>query len=159
MNKYKNLILALLILTFTLSLAAPALAAVPTVTSFSLWDTTSGSTSFTNDLTVGVSIAASADVAAWFMNASGTTPAANDQGWVTVQPATFTFPTSTTDGTTKYAYLWVKNAAGNVSARYRYALDLDRVAPTFTTGLSITDQNSGSTSITGSRTVCLSVAT
>lgn len=89
---------------------------------------------------ISVSISASDDVGitGWMINETGVQPGAGDAGWLASEPTAY----SLSGGCGSYeVYLWVKDAAGNVSAAatvtHFSVVYLDMVAPTvvaFSTG-------------------------
>jgi len=130
--------------TITLDTIAPA---DPTLV---LSDQTTGDTSYTNSSIVNVVVGNDSGVSAWLISESQSSqPPENDPRWG-IEPVTFTL--SAGNGL-KRVYIWVKDATGNINTGPVSAtITLDMQIPADPT-LVLSDQTTGSTTYTNSRTV------
>lgn len=117
--------------SFTYDASAPV---TPTLT---LKDSSSGSESYTNSRDVNVYIGNDSNVAKWCIKENSTNPNYNDSCFVDSEPTSFEL--SSGDGE-KTVYVWVQDAAGNVSERASDSIILDTEDP----NVEITSPNDGS---------------
>lgn len=85
----------------------------------------------TDGLSVSISASDDVGITGWMINETGVQPGAGDAGWLASEPTAYTL----SGGCGAYeVYLWVKDAAGNVSAAatgtHFSVVYLDTVAPT-----------------------------
>lgn len=85
-------------------------AIAPTITAFSIPDSSTSLTVSINTLTATDNM----DVTGYMVTTSSTKPMASASGWSSSAPTSYTFSSSTTSGI-KTLYAWAKDAAGNVS--------------------------------------------
>ena len=99
---------------------------IPVVTAFSLPATST-------TLTVSISKFTASDnqvtIAGYKLTESTAAPQAQDSGWSSTKPTSFTFAS----GGSKTLYAWVKDQAGNVSLAKSTRVTIDMTAPTVTT--------------------------
>ncbi len=85
----------------------------------------------TSSPAITFNLGGSPDVTEWFISESGTTPEADDSGWLSTAPEDYSFSTSTQGTRTLYA--WGKNAGNFVSSEAKsISIVLDTDAPDIT---------------------------
>jgi hypothetical protein len=139
------------------NISAPASATVvidltpPAISSFSL-------PAVATSLNVPVTLAASDNVkvTGYYLSENGTTPAIGAPGWSASLPAAFAFPAAGP----RTLYAWVRDAAGNVSARASATVDIRHLLAVATSGNgigSVTSSPSGISCAAGSTSGCSAV--
>ncbi len=106
----------------------------------------------TTAVTLAITATDAVGITGYYASESATTPTAGAAGWVavtstTAYAATVNFTLSAGDGT-KTVYVWLKDAAGNVSAAVSDTIILDTTVPANTTGANFISGGAASTPTT-----------
>lgn len=96
---------------------------VPLTTGKGLGITAFSIPSVSSTLAVPATITTTDDggITGWYLSENGTTPTATAAGWTSIKPTAFTFAARGP----RILYLWVKDSAGNISARSQASTTID----------------------------------